>query len=167
MTNLELLLLLLLAAVLQGTMEYTAPEAVDTDTAYEAANNPLYDPRLADIWSVGVVLYVMLMGRYPFDTTLCNEDRLRLMTSRPLQLPSYLSQECVELLEGLLHPNPEERITLEDLKQHPWVQRELPPGAFDTTAHYLPRAPVCAKTPEELEAIIQRVIEQLQAQAVY
>lgn len=67
------------------------------------------------------MLYAMLVGRYPFDSNLPDHQRLQLMTQRPLRnMPAALSPECRQLLEGLLHPNQHERMTVAEIKQHPW-----------------------------------------------
>jgi serine/threonine protein kinase len=80
-----------------------------------------YNAEKADIWSAGVMLYAMLAGRYPFDSDMPDHVRLQLMTQRPLRnLPPGLSAECRHLLEGMLHPNEDERMTVAQIKQDPW-----------------------------------------------
>jgi serine/threonine protein kinase len=72
------------------------------------------------------MLYAMLTGSYPFDSNLPDLERMTRMTRRPLSLPekaSGLSAECRELLEGMLHPNQHERMTVAQIKQHPWFLR--------------------------------------------
>jgi serine/threonine protein kinase len=64
-----------------------------------------YNGEQADIWRTGVMLYAMLLGRYPFDSNMPDQLRLRVMTERPLEGTEGLSAECQELLEGMLHPN--------------------------------------------------------------
>lgn len=72
------------------------------------------------------MLYAMLAGRYPFDGgmpdgNLPDHVRLQLMTQRPLSdLPPGLSAACRDFLEGILHPNEDERMTVAQIKQHPW-----------------------------------------------
>ena len=69
------------------------------------------------------MLYAMLLGRYPFDSNMPDQLRLRVMTERPLEGAEGLSAECQELLEGMLHPNQHERMTVARIKQHPWFLR--------------------------------------------
>jgi serine/threonine protein kinase len=70
------------------------------------------------------MLYAMLAGHYPFDSNLPDHQRLQLMTQRPIRrLPANLTPECRQLLEAMLHPNQHERISIADIKQHPWFLR--------------------------------------------
>lgn len=70
------------------------------------------------------MLYAMLAGTYPFDANMPDERRLALMMQRPLRgLPASLSQEGRQLLEALLHPNQQERISVQDIQEHPWFPR--------------------------------------------
>lgn len=65
------------------------------------------------------MLYEMLTGYNPFESGLPS-----LTMQRPLTgLPAELSAECRQLLEGMLHPDPYERMTVSHIKQHPWFLR--------------------------------------------
>jgi serine/threonine protein kinase len=75
--------------------------------------------RQADIWSAGVVLYLMVCGNLPFEgdtmATLLNK-----ICYSELTFPAYLSAETTDLLQKMLEKNPDERITLEKIKEHHW-----------------------------------------------
>jgi len=158
-----------------GTVAYQAPEVIvapqaPPPAAFQApealANeNPGYDARKADIWSAGVLLYAMLAGNYPFPENIPRPQRLQAMQARPLRgLPQHLSQECKQLLEALLNPNPAERISIQSLKQDPWFTQGLPAAAFDMTAQCINRPSPCIRTPQEIEETIARVVQRLQQQ---
>jgi serine/threonine protein kinase len=81
------------------------------------------------------MLYAMLAGNYPFDSNLPDLERMTRMTRRPLSLPEKaagLSAECRELLEGMMHPNQHKRMTVSQIKQHPWFLRR----AGDTSVRW-------------------------------
>lgn len=70
------------------------------------------------------MLYAMLAGTYPFDANMPDEQRLALMMKRPLRgLPASLSREGRQQLEALLHPDQQDRISMQAIKQHPWFLR--------------------------------------------
>lgn len=82
-----------------------------------------------DMWSLGVIVFVMLTGTHPFD--LENEisgpelDRRIIAGEMPsLDGPEYdyLSQDAKELIKGLMAMDPKQRWTAEQVLEHPWVQ---------------------------------------------
>ncbi|CAN6466848.1 unnamed protein product [Victoria cruziana] len=105
-----------------GTPAYIAPEVLARRQ---------YDGKIADVWSCGVTLYVMLVGAYPFEDP---EDpkNFRKTIGRILSahyaVPNYvrISAECCHLLTRIFVANPEKRITIPEIKNHPWFLRNLP-----------------------------------------
>lgn len=97
-----------------GSPPYAAPEVFE-GKAYEG-------PKL-DIWSLGVVLYVLVCGTLPFDG-----DNLLLLRQRVTQgrfrVPFFMSQECENLIRKMLTVNPDKRISLSQIKRHRWMQAD-------------------------------------------
>ncbi|THU50594.1 hypothetical protein C4D60_Mb06t21890 [Musa balbisiana] len=98
-----------------GTPAYTAPEVI---------RRKGYDGAKADAWSCGVILFVLLAGSLPFD-----DANLALMYrrihKRDYAFPKWVSPPARRLLYRLLDPNPETRITIAVLMEHPWLKRSL------------------------------------------
>ncbi|KAJ3673419.1 hypothetical protein LUZ60_006793 [Juncus effusus] len=105
-----------------GTPAYIAPEVLSRKE---------YDGKIADVWSCGVTLYVMLVGSYPFEDP---EDprNFRKTISRILgvqySIPDYVrvSADCRKLLSQIFVSNPSKRITIPEIKKHPWFLKNLP-----------------------------------------
>ncbi|PPD71891.1 hypothetical protein GOBAR_DD31209 [Gossypium barbadense] len=94
-----------------GTPVFTAPEC---------CLGSVYHGKAADAWAVGVTLYCMVLGKYPFlGETL--QDTYEKIVNNPLILPNDINSELRSLLEGLLCKDPKERMTLNDVAKHPWV----------------------------------------------
>ncbi|XP_010932972.1 serine/threonine-protein kinase GRIK2 isoform X2 [Elaeis guineensis] len=100
-----------------GTPVFTAPECCLGLT---------YHGKAADTWAVGVTLYCMVLGQYPFlgDTLQDTYDKI---VNNPLFMPDDINPELKNLLEGLLCKDPKHRITLHALAEHPWVIGEEGP----------------------------------------
>lgn len=99
-----------------GSPNYAAPEVI---------RGSLYTGPEVDVWSSGVILYVMLCGRLPFE----NEDVGRLfqqIAEGVYFLPNYLSHDARSLINGMLHVDPVKRLTIADIMQHPWFTVKLP-----------------------------------------
>ena len=76
----------------------------------------------ADMWSLGVVLYVLVSGSLPFDGATLQELRSRVVGCQ-YRVPFFLSTECEQLLKGLLVIEPERRMSVEQIARHPWTVR--------------------------------------------
>lgn len=92
-------------------------------TAPECCLGLTYRGKAADTWAVGVTLYYMVTGCFPFmGETL--QDQYDKIVNDPLRLPDDLNPQLQNLLEGLLCKDPKQRMTLDAVAQHPWVIRE-------------------------------------------
>ncbi|XP_051195527.1 serine/threonine-protein kinase GRIK1 [Lolium perenne] len=94
-----------------GTPVFTAPEC---------CQGSAYHGRAADTWAVGVTLYCMITGRYPFlgDTLQETYDKI---VNDPVEITADMSPELADLIQRLLCKDPAERITLQAAAEHPWV----------------------------------------------
>ncbi len=95
-----------------GSPPYAAPELFE---------GKQYVGPKADIWSLGVVLYVLVSGSLPFDGATLQELRSRVVGCQ-YRVPYFLSNECEHLLKGLLVIEPERRLSLAQIARHPWAQ---------------------------------------------
>nr|XP_020639579.1 serine/threonine-protein kinase SIK1 isoform X1 [Pogona vitticeps] len=98
-----------------GSPPYAAPEVFE-GKEYEG-------PHL-DIWSLGVVLYVLVCGSLPFDGPNLPSLRQRVLEGR-FRIPYFMSQDCETLIRRMLVVDPTKRITIAQIKQHKWMQADL------------------------------------------
>ena len=99
-----------------GSPNYAAPEVI---------SGRLYSGPEVDVWSCGVILYVMLCGRLPFDDEYIPSLFMKI-NKGIYTLPPYLSAEARDLLSRMLVVDPVKRITIAEIRQHPWFNRDLP-----------------------------------------
>ncbi|PWZ10806.1 Serine/threonine-protein kinase SAPK4 [Zea mays] len=111
-----------------GTPAYIAPEVLSRHE---------YDGKLADVWSCGVTLYVMLVGAYPFEDP-DDPKNIRKTIQQIMQvqykIPDYvhISTECQQLIARIFVANPVRRITMKEIKSHPWFLKNLPRELTET-----------------------------------
>lgn len=73
-----------------------------------------------DMWSLGIVLYVCVVGRFPFDHKNFVLLAEKIKNDEPAY-PSYLSKEITNLIRGLLEKDPSKRLTCQQALEQPWV----------------------------------------------
>ncbi|XP_074273351.1 serine/threonine-protein kinase ATG1a [Silene latifolia] len=104
-----------LADTLCGSPLYMAPEIIQ---------NQKYDAK-ADLWSVGAILYQLVIGRPPFNGNSQVQLFQNILRSTELRFPEgalqVLDPDCVELCRSLLRRNPVERLTFEEFFNHKFL----------------------------------------------
>lgn len=109
-----------------NTPGYSPPEIID------CTMRPIdLDPSV-DMFSIGVIIYIMLTGVHPFDISGGSTDnqmnqRILRNCMPPLQnspITAHLSQSAIELIGKLLDWNPKTRMTALEMLNHPWVKGE-------------------------------------------
>ncbi|KAF5466861.1 hypothetical protein F2P56_016744 [Juglans regia] len=96
-----------------GTPAYVAPEVL---------RKKGYDGAMADIWSCGVVLFVLLAGYLPFRAD--NVMKMyRKVFKAEYEFPLWISTDAKLLITKLLVPDPAKRISIPEIMQSPWFQK--------------------------------------------
>lgn len=74
-----------------------------------------------DIWSSGVVLFAMVCGYLPFEDPKTSNLYKKILAADYL-IPKFLSAECTDFITQVLNTNPETRITIDQMRAHPWFK---------------------------------------------
>lgn len=147
-----------LCKTLCGTPEYIAPEVL-IDNRYQG--------KVSDVWSAGVLLYVLLTGVFPFwrrnDEKLDGMTRLSRMMPRIVKgeflLPTHVSPDCCDILARMLTVDVQSRLSVQDILQHPWFLKDLSPHLISMNSDMMavPTAEriSCSQTAAEIRGIIR------------
>ena len=98
-----------------GTVEYMAPEIVGSEN---------YDYSV-DIWSLGILLYELLFGHSPFNAD-SNKNIIFNIKKHELNYDNEnkkISNSCKDLIERLLNENPQKRLRIKDILEHPFIKK--------------------------------------------
>lgn len=96
-----------------GSLYFAAPELLSA--------KPYVGPEV-DIWSFGVVLYVLVCGKVPFDDQSVSVLHEKIKKAN-VEYPSFLSKEFVSLLSKMLRVEPTRRCSLYEVMHHPWMNK--------------------------------------------
>lgn len=110
-----------------GSLTYAAPEVLEAKEkqGYTAA---------CDLWSLGVVTYVMLCGKPPFWGNYNEQLRRMKRETFPMSDSTWqqISRPAKELIRGLLRADPKQRMKLEDVLRNPWLRLQDSHAGMDT-----------------------------------
>lgn len=120
-----------------GSLYFAAPELL-MGRAYTGPE--------VDVWALGVVIYVMVCGKVPFD-----DKSLPLLHDKikrcDIQYPSHLSPECKDLLQRMINGDPTKRATISEVINHPWLNQGF---NFTVRNYFNERVPL-----DRVEEVIQ------------
>lgn len=116
-----------------GSPNYAAPELLSRGCNYKGPE--------VDVWSCGVVLYTLLCNSLPFDADNLPELFKRIKQGS-YRVPGYVSTAAKDLIDRMLTVDAAKRISMEQICQHPWFNKNLPaelqptplPSAFCSVA---------------------------------
>lgn len=120
-----------------GSLYFAAPELLQA-RAYTGPE--------VDVWSFGIVLYVLVCGKVPFDDQ--SMPALHAKIKKGLvDYPSWLSNECRHLLSRMLVTDPKQRATMHEVMNHPWMTK----GYSGPPENHLPtREPITLPLDQEV-----------------
>jgi len=122
-----------------GSPIYAAPECLSEQP---------YIPYFADIWSAGLILYVMAVGSLPWKNSNVNH-LIKTIISTTVSIPDFVPSGCSSLISKMLKNNPTDRQQASKLLQHSWlgipnelVQSNSKPVFFSQNRSNSPRSPI-------------------------
>jgi serine/threonine protein kinase len=144
-----------------GSLPYCAPEVFQSI--------PYGKP--VDVWSLGVCLYAMALGKMPFDSP-SRSGIVDLVCSSEPEIPRGTPSPIADLLARMLRKDPAARITIEEIAQHPWIRNSVWTIYFERNFHSMtitkPELPMLRKGPSdgapevENDLILRKIIARKQ-----
>ncbi|KAG5842405.1 hypothetical protein ANANG_G00177310 [Anguilla anguilla] len=128
-----------------GSLAYSAPEILLGDE---------YDAPAVDIWSLGVILFMLVCGQPPFQEANDSETLTMIMDCK-YTVPTHVSLACKDLINRMLQRDPKRRASLEEIENHAWLQGVDPSPA---TKYNTPLVSHKNLSEEEHNGIIQRMV---------
>ncbi|XP_036366987.1 SNF-related serine/threonine-protein kinase isoform X7 [Octopus sinensis] len=130
-----------------GSLAYSAPEILLGDS---------YDAPAVDVWSLGVVLYMLVCGTPPFYEANDSETLTMIMDCK-YKFPGHVSKDCQSLISSMLIREPNQRASLEQIMNHAWLKSgDVPYSNISVNIPLLSRSLVSA---DDHAYIVERMIE--------
>ncbi|KAG7270516.1 hypothetical protein CRUP_026408 [Coryphaenoides rupestris] len=130
-----------------GSPPYAAPELFEGKE---------YDGPKVDIWSLGVVLYVLVCGALPFDGSTLQNLRARVLSGK-FRIPFFMSTDCEYLIRHMLVLEPSRRLSMEQICKNKWMRQGDPDPDFDRLIAECEQV----KTERETELINEQVLMEM------
>lgn len=141
-----------------GTEKYMAPEMLDWIVHRGWTRRPasVAMAKKMDVYAIGIVAHVLLSGCFPFNAnsnvTLAQQQR-RIPRCNSVHWRG-VSSEAISFVQALLRPDPQDRLTVKEALQHPFIQHarraaeklRLIPHPYDTDTRQRSRSDVCSKS---------------------
>ncbi|XP_074568160.1 CBL-interacting protein kinase 23-like isoform X2 [Curcuma longa] len=105
-----------------GTPNYVAPEVV---------KHKGYDGAKADLWSCGVILYILMAGFLPFEDSNLMSLYKKIFKA-DFSCPPWFSTNAKKLIQRILDPDPLTRITIQQVIENDWFKKDYQPPHFET-----------------------------------
>ncbi|KAK5190519.1 Protein kinase [Exophiala xenobiotica] len=141
-----------------GSPNYAAPEVI---------GGKLYAGPEVDVWSCGVILYVFLVGRLPFDDEFI-PALFKKIQAGTFHIPSQTPPGAVNLIKRCLQVHPVHRITIPEIRQDEWFKKDLPAYLVEPVEEFLDTGvdPSKAIDPRQLApgkpaAVVERIHEEV------
>jgi serine/threonine-protein kinase Chk1 len=122
-----------LSTTMCGSPPYIAPEVISCSKSTQSRGGPKasgYSANLVDIWSCGVVLFVLLVGNTPWDEPTQSswefEEYISKNGRSSDELWQKLPASVLSLLRAMMNVDAKKRFTFEQIKRHPWYTRKNP-----------------------------------------
>jgi serine/threonine-protein kinase Chk1 len=122
-----------LSTTMCGSPPYIAPEVITCSRSTQSRNAPKslgYSANLADIWSCGVVLFVLLVGNTPWDEPTAASWEFEEYNGKrghsTDDLWQKLPKSVLSLLRGMMNTETSQRFSFQQIKAHPWYTRKNP-----------------------------------------
>ncbi|CAG8559574.1 17344_t:CDS:2 [Cetraspora pellucida] len=101
---------------------FDSPCGSDPYICPESYNKTLYDPRLADVWAMGIIFICMHMGRFPWMIAKPSESSFKAYLSNPDRLFRRIPENSRSLIKKMLDVNVENRATIKDIFDDEWFK---------------------------------------------